>query len=136
MKSIIVAVAALVVLALAIGAALAATQYDIGRSVIGAGGDARASANYAAHDVVGEPAGGTSQSANYKLRSGFLPIAPGACTPGDANEDGIIDGRDVIRCKKIILGLEPGTCGADANLDGVVDGRDVIRIKKMILGIE
>jgi hypothetical protein len=54
---------------------------------------------------------------------------------GDANEDGAIDGRDVIRCKKIVLGLEPGTCGADANEDGVIDGRDVIRIKKMILGI-
>jgi hypothetical protein len=55
---------------------------------------------------------------------------------GDANEDGVIDGRDVIRCKRIILGLEPETCGADANADGVVDGRDVIRIKKMVLGIE
>ena len=57
-------------------------------------------------------------------------------TRGDANCDGVIDGRDVIRAKKIILGLEPETCGADANEDGVVDGRDVIRIKKMILGIE
>jgi hypothetical protein len=56
--------------------------------------------------------------------------------PGDANLDGLIDGRDVIRCKKIILGFEPETCGADANVDGVVDGRDVIRIKKTILGIE
>jgi hypothetical protein len=55
--------------------------------------------------------------------------------PGDANTDGVIDGRDVIRCKKIILGLEEPTCGADANEDGVIDGRDVIRIKKMILGI-
>ncbi|MEE8372425.1 MAG: S8 family serine peptidase, partial [Dehalococcoidia bacterium] len=57
------------------------------------------------------------------------------CVPGDANMDDIIDGRDVIRAKKIILGLEDETCGADAYEDGVIDGRDVIRIKKMILGI-
>jgi uncharacterized repeat protein (TIGR01451 family) len=55
--------------------------------------------------------------------------------PGDANMDGIIDGRDVIRAKKIILGLEPPTCGADANGDCLIDGRDVIRIKKIILGV-
>jgi subtilisin family serine protease len=58
------------------------------------------------------------------------------CLPGDANEDGIVDGRDVIRVKKMILGLEPENCNADANEDGVIDGRDVIRIKKMVLGIE
>jgi hypothetical protein len=58
------------------------------------------------------------------------------CTPGDANEDGVIDGRDVIRCKSVVLGLAAETCGADANVDGVVDGRDVIRIKSMVLGIE
>ena len=57
------------------------------------------------------------------------------CIPGDANMDGIIDGRDVIRAKKIILGLEDPTPGADANMDELIDGRDVIRIKKMILGI-
>jgi hypothetical protein len=135
MRSIVAVVAALDILALAIGAALAASQYDIGRSVIDAGGGERVSTNYVAHDVIGEPVGGTSQSANYKIRSGFLPIAPGECTPGDATEDGVIDGRDVIRCKKIILGLEDETCGADANEDGVADGRDVIRIKKMMLGI-
>jgi len=56
--------------------------------------------------------------------------------PGDANLDGAIDGRDVIRAKKIILGLETHTDSADANGDDVVDGRDVIAIKKMILGIE
>ena len=71
---------------------------------------------------------------NQFLSQGFRAMMPGVL-PGDANEDGIIDGRDVIRCKKIILALETETNGADANEDGVVDGRDVIRIKKMILGI-
>jgi parallel beta-helix repeat protein len=58
------------------------------------------------------------------------------CVHGDANADCVVDGRDVIRCKKIILGLEEPYCGADANEDSIIDGRDVIRIKKMILGIE
>jgi hypothetical protein len=58
------------------------------------------------------------------------------CTPGDVNQDGVIDGLDMIRVKKIIQDLEPETCGADANGDDVVDGRDVIRIKETMLGIE
>jgi hypothetical protein len=56
------------------------------------------------------------------------------CIAGDANGDGVTDGRDIIRCKKIILEVEPETCGADATEDGVVDGRDVIEIKKMLMG--
>jgi hypothetical protein len=55
--------------------------------------------------------------------------------PGDATTDCLVDGRDVIRAKKIILGLESETCGADATQDDTIDGRDVIRIKKMILGV-
>jgi hypothetical protein len=31
---------------------------------------------------------------------------PTPCTPGDVNEDGMIDGRDLIRLKKMILGIE------------------------------
>ena len=133
LRFVFVGIAILLVTA---GVALAQSQYAMGRSAVTTGGGDRASASYVARDVIGEPAGGTSESASYVLRSGFLPFAPGECTPGDANQDGDIDGRDVIRCKKIILGLEEETCGADANDDGVVDGRDVIRIKKMILGIE
>ena len=55
-------------------------------------------------------------------------------SPGDADMDCVIDGRDVIRAKKIILGLEGKTCGADANQDDTVDGQDILAIKKMILG--
>jgi hypothetical protein len=74
----------------------------------------------------------TDSDGHRDTSSQLLPV--GVC--GDANEDGAIDGRDVIRCKKIILGIEEETCGADANEDCVIDGRDVVRIKKMILGIE
>ena len=55
---------------------------------------------------------------------------------GDANADGVVDGRDVIRVRKIILGLLHDALGSDVNGDGTTDGRDVIRIKKMILGID
>jgi hypothetical protein len=54
--------------------------------------------------------------------------------PGDADMDCAIDGRDVIRAKKIILELEEETCGADANQDDEIDGQDILAIKKMILG--
>jgi hypothetical protein len=85
--------------------------------------------------VFGKGAGWTMDTSLSASDAAFAGEHMVRC-PADANEDSIIDGRDIIRCKKIILGLEEETCGADANVDGVVDGRDVIRIKKMILGIE
>ncbi len=44
-------------------------------------------------------------------------------------------GGAYIRRKKTILGVEPVGYGVVANQDDIVDGRDAIRIKKMILGI-
>jgi rhodanese-related sulfurtransferase len=67
------------------------------------------------------------------VEAGF-PVTTEVVIPGDADADGLVDVRDVIRCKKIVLGLETGTCGADANDDGVIDGRDVIGIVKTVLG--
>ena len=134
MRNVKVVFVSVVIVILVTGVAVAASQYGVGRSVVSSGGGDRASASYVAHDVIGEAAGGTSQSQSYELRAGF-PIMP-VSTLGDANMDGTIDGRDVVRCKKIILGLEEETCGANANGDEVIDGRDVIRIKKMVLGIE
>ena len=54
---------------------------------------------------------------------------------GGANRDGVVDGRDLIWVKKIILDLEQTTLSADANQDGGINGADLIRIKKIILGI-
>ncbi|MDY6833176.1 MAG: NosD domain-containing protein [Chloroflexota bacterium] len=55
--------------------------------------------------------------------------------PGDINWDGIVDGRDLVNVKKIILGLLDTTPGADANGDGNTNGQELIAIKKTILGI-
>jgi len=53
---------------------------------------------------------------------------------GDANEDDIIDMRDVTFTVRIILGLEEPTELADANQDGRIDALDVTRIGLIILG--
>ena len=57
---------------------------------------------------------------------------------GDANDDGVVDGKDLIRLRKF-LSSEVGTAvsaGADANGDGVTDGRDIIALKKYLAGYD
>jgi hypothetical protein len=56
------------------GVALAASQYTMEESVVSSGGGAHSSASYRLTDVIGEAAVGTSQSDNYVLRSGFMPL--------------------------------------------------------------
>jgi hypothetical protein len=56
-------------------------------------------------------------------------------TPGDANGDGDIDVFDLVKVKRIILGLDPSTPGADANQDGEVDVFDLVEVKRIILGL-
>ena len=59
---------------------------------------------------------------------------------GDANGDGSVDGRDVIRLRKYLANYDNMTGistveifgGADANGDGSVDGRDVIRLRRYL----
>lgn len=59
---------------------------------------------------------------------------------GDANDDGVINGQDIVRLKKYIANYDydTNTCsieigaGADANGDGSVNGQDVVRLKKYI----
>lgn len=53
------------------------------------------------------------------------------CSPGDANEDGLINRADVYRVLKISLGVEPITPAADANGDGKVNMADVVKIQKI-----
>jgi len=59
-----------------------------------------------------------------------------ACIPGDANEDGVVDVGDVIKIKRIILGLDPPMPCADVNGDEVIDVGDVIKAKRIILGLD
>ena len=60
---------------------------------------------------------------------------PQPCIPGDANMDGVINVLDPVKVKRIMLNLDPPTCGADANLDESIDHLDLVEIKEIILGI-
>ena len=63
-------------------------------------------------------------------------ISSFALTPGDINDDGTVDVRDVVRLMKIIAGInveyDHATC--DTNGDGAVDSRDIVRLMKFISG--
>lgn len=56
--------------------------------------------------------------------------------PGDANWDGVVDVFDLVKVKRIILGVDASTPGADANLDGEINVLDLVKIKRIILGID
>ena len=55
---------------------------------------------------------------------------------GNANEDDILDMRDVTYIKLVIFGKKPATTLADANYDGKISMRDVGQTKLIILGKE
>ncbi len=63
---------------------------------------------------------------------------------GDVNNDGAVDGRDIVRINKYLSNYNSDTQtstveigpGADANGDGVVDGRDVVRLCKYIANLD
>ena len=52
--------------------------------------------------------------------------------PGDCNDDGVVDGADLIRLRKVLAGTDDpiSLSNADCNGDGVVDGRDLIRLRR------
>ena len=53
---------------------------------------------------------------------------------GDANDDGVVDGRDVIRLMKYLVGgASINEANSDVNEDGAIDGRDVVRLMKKVL---
>ena len=52
---------------------------------------------------------------------------------GDANEDGVVDMRDVTTVERMILEIEPPTLPADANEDGDINVLDMTRIAEIIL---
>ena len=56
--------------------------------------------------------------------------------PGDATDDGVVDGRDVLRLMKYFAGQEVtfNARNADVTGDGEVDGRDVLRLMKYFAG--
>ena len=58
--------------------------------------------------------------------------------PGDANDDGKLDGRDLIRMKQYFAGygVAINELNADVNNNGSVDGRDVIRMCQYFAGYD
>ena len=69
---------------------------------------------------------------------GMLPLYLGdfSVVPGDANSDGVIDTGDIIKVRRIILGLDPWVPSADANQDGVMNMSDVTKIERIIFGLD
>ena len=59
---------------------------------------------------------------------------------GDANGDGVLDGKDATRLLHYLANLDPSTgestveisAGADCNDDGVLDGRDCVRLLRYL----
>ena len=72
----------------------------------------------------------TTLEADYATDT--FTVAPPPWTPGDANEDGVVDILDVTKTERIIALLDEETPGADANEDGVVDILDVTKIERII----
>jgi len=119
--------------------AMSSTNYNLLWSVLSGGGaEGRSSVNYILSDTVGQSSViSLSQSTNYQLGSGYwYGISSKECIPGDANEDGDINVFDLVKVKRIILGLDPPTCGADANEDGDINVFDLVKIKRLILGLD
>lgn len=56
--------------------------------------------------------------------------------PGDATDDGVLDGRDVLRLMKYFAGqaVTFNESNADVTGDKIVDGRDVLRLMKYFAG--
>lgn len=71
-----------------------------------------------------------------ETRNGTLTVI--SYVSGDMNEDGAVDGLDLIRLKKHLAGweVEINEKAADMNGDGAVDGLDLIRLKKYLAGWE
>jgi hypothetical protein len=73
-RAIYLIIVGVVTLLIATSVALAASQHSIDRSAVSSGGGEHSSPNYRLTDVMGEAVVGTSQSDNYRLRSGFMPV--------------------------------------------------------------
>ena len=71
----------------------------------------------------------------------FSSIVPAAAlvTPlyGDANDDGVINMKDVLLLRKYLAGMtqELDKVNADANEDGSLDMKDVLIIRKYLAGM-
>ncbi len=78
--------------------------------------------------------------AKYQTLGGwkyFNNIVEGEINPtlnGDVNEDGSVNGTDLVALTNIILGKSPEKASADVNGDGQVNGTDYVALVNIILG--
>ena len=83
--------------------------------------DTAASNGYLAGGSVGQK-GLTDSISSYEIK-------------GDVNNDGKIDSRDLVRIKKISLGILDYTDSADINDDGACNAADISTMRNYLLGI-
>ena len=64
----------------------------------------------------------------------YLEVEAPEINYGDVNNDGKIDGKDLIRLRKYLVGADVEIFpGADVNGDGEINGKDLIRLRKYLL---
>jgi len=68
--------------------------------------------------------------ANYATDSFTVTV-----TPGDANDDGVVNAQDITKVERIIAGLDAQTSGADANQDGNINALDITKVERIIAGL-
>lgn len=54
---------------------------------------------------------------------------------GDANGDGLVNIRDLVNLKKHLSGIYDSVQGCDFDQNGIIDSRDIISLRKLILDI-
>ena len=101
-------------------------QYSITWYTIDGGGGTSSGGSYTLSGTIGQPDAGPSLSGGtFTLTGGYWAGAgetPNPC-PGDYNDDGGVDGDDVIA---FFADWDMGIINADLTNDGGVDGDDVI----------
>ena len=58
--------------------------------------------------------------------------------PGDVTHDGTVNGQDLLRLRKHLIGMsvDADLSAADVTGDGAVDGRDLLRLRKHLIGMD
>ena len=75
---------------------------------------------------------------DFRITANTATISIFSRLPGDVNDDGKLDGRDLVRMKQYFAGynVKINELNADVDNNGNVDGRDVIRICQYFAGYE
>lgn len=81
---------------------------------------------------------GRDNAVRVNVQNGSITIVPSTSyTPGDVNNDGKINAKDIIAIMRAILGDKPAEyteAAADLNNDGKINAKDIIGIMRLMLG--